>query len=114
MAAAAALVSETLTSKMYHGSQANYRVRSSGFLLCGRRLSKGLTMKRLIRAASGVAVFIVTGIFGTLCGAALIYDPRLQQLRYGAFTEMVLILSVAIALSFVGAYFLITDSMKSK
>jgi len=71
-------------------------------------------MKRSMRAASGAAVFIITGVFGTLCGAALIYDRRLRLVKLSAILEIVIILSVVIALSFVGAYFLITDSMKSK
>ncbi len=71
-------------------------------------------MNRLLRVASGVAVFLVTAFCGTASLFVFLNDRRMQHLRFSAYTELAIIVSVLTVLSFVGTYFLVSDAIKSK
>ena len=71
-------------------------------------------MNRSLRAASGAAVFLITTFCGAAICGALFYDRHLRLFGIGTFVFAVALVAIVTVLSFVGAYLLIADSIKSK
>jgi hypothetical protein len=69
-------------------------------------------MNRPLRAASGIAVFLMTLLLGMTLWGAFYYDRRVLTVRN--FVVLGIGFSLVVILSLVASYFLISDAVKSK
>lgn len=69
-------------------------------------------MNRPLRAASGVAVFLMTSFLGVMVGSTFIFQRRIFSSRN--FAVFGTTFSVVTIFSLVAAYLLISDAVRSK